>query len=606
MQTDGTDANSATTSARPYDANSAKTIENQHIEWLQVGRKRKQASEPIKSQNEMPKQDPKPTPQPSKQRNQKMPPFPTDDFKIVYRPQVGLDLSKWNLTAVTHAIGRSSGLTQQDFHDNVRVQTQRVENVIIASTADTERATKLKSITTIQLGGTFFKVNPHVRHPDDVSRGVIYGLLPGTSSAEIVAGLRVDSRYTVLGARMLGRSSTAVITFDGPHVPYYITYQSGDYRCKPYRKSVQYCRTCGAIGHRQDICPSPRKHFCYKCGQDAVLEDHECLPKCKICEEAHETAGKECKKKLRPNPPPYQVRQQQLNKAKVRDSHWNLSSDDEFPKLENPSTSSGSAPRRHAGRSKSRSRSRSVVPSRSKSGTRSRTRSVQRVNYAAAARGYSHNTSASDFSTADTAALRALENIVRNQQKALQSLRDQIQSQGAVIDKLTQLCQEREEIIHKQNDNIEKLTQLCQEQQLTKQQAKNLTKQEVEAVVEEKIVHVIETKLEALIESKLTVIVESKLEAILQAKLQPIHTQIGNKFTTLSHTMDTHTAQINEMKSQLTNFIAHVKNNYMSHAELEEGHGRKKRRPHSKTPSRSNSLEREHVNAPGAPVDGKL
>ncbi|XP_049522611.1 A disintegrin and metalloproteinase with thrombospondin motifs 13-like [Dermacentor silvarum] len=107
---------------------------------------------------------------------------------------------------------------------------------------------------------------------------------------------------------MLGGSSTALITLDGPHVPYYITYQSGDYRCKPYRKSVQYCRTCGAIGHRQEICPSPRKHFCYKCGQDAVLGDHECLPKCKICEEAHETAGKEwCKKKLRPNPPPYQA-----------------------------------------------------------------------------------------------------------------------------------------------------------------------------------------------------------------------------------------------------------------------------------------------------------
>ncbi|KAH7968802.1 hypothetical protein HPB52_011310 [Rhipicephalus sanguineus] len=137
----------------------------------------------------------------------------------------------------------------------------------------------------------------------------------GTSSAEIVAGLRVDSRYTVLGARMLGRSSSAVITFDGPHVPYYITYQSGDYRCKPYRKSVQYCRKCGAIGHRQGHChglghcPRPREDFCYKCGQGAVTEDHDCLPKCKICGKAHETAGKECKKKLRRNPPPYQVRQ---------------------------------------------------------------------------------------------------------------------------------------------------------------------------------------------------------------------------------------------------------------------------------------------------------
>ncbi|KAH7968027.1 hypothetical protein HPB52_005443 [Rhipicephalus sanguineus] len=222
-----------------------------------------------------------PTQKPSKQRNLNRPPFHTDDFKIVYRPQARLGLSKWSLTAITHAIGRSSGLTQRDFYDNVRVQMQIVENIIIASTADTERATKLRSITTIQLGGTIFSVNPHVRHPDDVCRGVIYGLFP---------------------ARMLGRSSTAVITFDGPHVPYYITYQSGDYRCKPYRTSVQYCRKCGAIGHRQDICPRPREDFCYKCRQGAVTEARDCLPKCRICEQAHETAGKECKKKLRPNP----------------------------------------------------------------------------------------------------------------------------------------------------------------------------------------------------------------------------------------------------------------------------------------------------------------
>ncbi|KAH6941317.1 hypothetical protein HPB50_016247 [Hyalomma asiaticum] len=150
----------------------------------------------------------------------------------------------------------------------------KIENIIVASTADTERATRLKNITTIELGGTIFNVNAHVRHPDDVCGGVIYGLLPVNSSAAIVSGLRVNPRYTVFGARMIGRSSTAVITFDGPHVPYYITYQSGDYRCKP----------------------------------------------------------KECKKKLRPSPPPYQVRQQQLIKAKARECPWNPSCD-EFPEL---------------------------------------------------------------------------------------------------------------------------------------------------------------------------------------------------------------------------------------------------------------------------------
>ncbi|XP_049519403.1 uncharacterized protein LOC125943898 [Dermacentor silvarum] len=115
---------------------------------------------------------------------------------------------------------------------------------------------------------------------------------------------------------MLGSSAAAVITFDGQHVPYYVTYQSGDYRCKPYRKSVQYCRTCGGIRHRQDICPQPRATFCYTCRRDGVTEEHDCHLKCKICGGDHETAGKECKKKLRKNPPPYQLRRIKSQESK--------------------------------------------------------------------------------------------------------------------------------------------------------------------------------------------------------------------------------------------------------------------------------------------------
>ncbi|KAL1455800.1 hypothetical protein MTO96_043610 [Rhipicephalus appendiculatus] len=111
-----------------------------------------------------------------------------------------------------------------------------------------------------------------------------------------------------------------------------------------------------------------------------------------------------------------------------------------------------------------------------------------------------------------------------------------------------------------------------------------LTTPEIEAVVQAKILSIIETKVAALVESQLTAIaepkrtavVDSRLEALVQTKLEPITTQIGDTFTTLSRRMDTHTAQINELKSQLTNFMAHVKNNCTSHAELEDWHGRKK------------------------------
>ncbi|KAH6935973.1 hypothetical protein HPB50_011961 [Hyalomma asiaticum] len=49
-----------------------------------------------------------------------MPPLTFDDYKVIYRPQEGLELAKWNNTAIVHTIGRASGFAQQDFSEKVR------------------------------------------------------------------------------------------------------------------------------------------------------------------------------------------------------------------------------------------------------------------------------------------------------------------------------------------------------------------------------------------------------------------------------------------------------------------------------------------------------
>ncbi|KAH6926165.1 hypothetical protein HPB50_015539 [Hyalomma asiaticum] len=41
---------------------------------------------------------------------------------------------------------------------------------------------------------------------------------------------------------MLGRSALAVITFQGPHVPLYVKVANSFARCRPYRRSVEYCK----------------------------------------------------------------------------------------------------------------------------------------------------------------------------------------------------------------------------------------------------------------------------------------------------------------------------------------------------------------------------
>ncbi|KAH9360192.1 hypothetical protein HPB48_020120 [Haemaphysalis longicornis] len=77
-----------------------------------------------------------------------------------------------------------------------------------------------------------------------------------------------------------------------------------------HQKTHQYCSLCGELGHRPDVCPTPDRKICSSCGSGNPLPDHQCVPKCKLCGLSHETASKDCKRRLKPNPPPRVPRNQ--------------------------------------------------------------------------------------------------------------------------------------------------------------------------------------------------------------------------------------------------------------------------------------------------------
>lgn len=270
-----------------------------------------------------------------------MPPLLFDDYKVVYRPQARLELAKWNNIAIMQAIRRASGLSQQYFCEKVWVQVQRQENMIITSTAEWEDAKNLEGITSIKLGGTFFIINSNTRTPD-ISRGVISELLPVMTETELKAGLRALAWYTILHAHMLGQLSAAVISFQGLHVLYYVRFYSLNFRCRPYRKSVQYCKIWGDTGHCQDVCPRPLQDFCTKCGKANQPSDHACKLVSKICGEGHETASKDCKKRLNFHLPPFHIRQERMDWLKARDCRNSLG-DKDFPDLGNQTTNLSSS-----------------------------------------------------------------------------------------------------------------------------------------------------------------------------------------------------------------------------------------------------------------------
>ncbi|KAH7948899.1 hypothetical protein HPB49_002935 [Dermacentor silvarum] len=243
------------------------------------------------------------------------PPLPDNDYKVVYRPRTGMKRSSWPDEKITEGLARASGSPFKEFCANVTIQTQWKQNLIIASSADEDYALKLGSINGIELGAATYEMTPYIKPLPETVRGVVHGITACTTEKRLAEHLAA-SNCGILHAGMLGTSTSAVITFEGPHVPFYVKVASSYTRCRPYRRSVQYCKACGEIGHRQDVCPNSDKHICNRCGVHNPQADHDYQLQCKLCGLPHETASKECEKRLKPRPPPLYVRERSKSRGR--------------------------------------------------------------------------------------------------------------------------------------------------------------------------------------------------------------------------------------------------------------------------------------------------
>ncbi|KAH7973732.1 hypothetical protein HPB49_004591 [Dermacentor silvarum] len=124
-------------------------------------------------------------------------------------------------------------------------------------------------------------------------KGVATGIDSETHPDELMANLR-SPQAPILFARMLGKSTAALITFDGLEVPRTIYYYGGELLCRPYRPLSQVCSICLKTGHRADICPTPESARCKNCGHENPSEDHQCQPKCVLCEGDHPVTDPSC------------------------------------------------------------------------------------------------------------------------------------------------------------------------------------------------------------------------------------------------------------------------------------------------------------------------
>lgn len=271
----------------------------------------------------------------------RLPPLPKGDIKIIMRPARGLPIKEHSIVEITKAIAEACKGGRQLLHKYV-VRPRNGSNILIVSTPDTEAADELRKITKITLRGVSHDITTYVAFSEEEVRGVVHGFPAGTTPQDLMDGLRIRTQNTrIIQARMLGKSKTALITFEGNTVPKVVYYYGGEMPCFLYRPTRQVCHVCMKPGHRSDVCPTPNVKTCHQCLTENPVEGHKCPVKCALCGEPHLTAARECAMKLRravipPGNQNQRKSRRDLEDDKYKRQRW-LSS--EWPRLEKRSKS---------------------------------------------------------------------------------------------------------------------------------------------------------------------------------------------------------------------------------------------------------------------------
>ncbi|KAH7961424.1 hypothetical protein HPB52_008918 [Rhipicephalus sanguineus] len=77
------------------------------------------------------------------------------------------------------------------------------------------------------------------------------------------------------GARRIKNTATVILVFNGLKVPNYVYCGQVIYRCTLYKRLI--VDTCGHVGHREDVCPTPSTKVCDQCGHLPTDNPHVCL-----------------------------------------------------------------------------------------------------------------------------------------------------------------------------------------------------------------------------------------------------------------------------------------------------------------------------------------
>ncbi|KAH7933810.1 hypothetical protein HPB49_017502 [Dermacentor silvarum] len=229
-----------------------------------------------------------------------MPRNAAEDFTIVLKPRVTVDLKAAFQPGELGA--KLASYVNATSSDCISVWPIWAQSIIVVSTNDINTANLLSREFSLKTSQGPLPMIGHAKISGEVCRGVIT-----VHEQETSASLKAKIHWrggNIAFIRKLGKTSVALLTFEGHHVPRFVHYNSVVTPVREYKRTIPACYCCGMVGHRPELCPHPNDQRCGHCGlvvgaSEEGMTPHECKPSCLVCGEEHLTGSPACKAKFR-------------------------------------------------------------------------------------------------------------------------------------------------------------------------------------------------------------------------------------------------------------------------------------------------------------------
>ncbi|KAM7313936.1 hypothetical protein ISCGN_003723 [Ixodes scapularis] len=216
---------------------------------------------------------------------------------VIIKPQTGIDLRQVPHTELGLAVITTAKLTTAE-RGETYIKVRNQQNLIAVDTYKQSARDKILLIESLPIQGRDHATRTYLAMNKDHARGVVHGV-QGWSNERLLENIGCNGRK-LISAHTIGNSNTALLTFEGPYPPKYVTINWVVTRVYPYRPRSLICGTCLSIGHKSEVCPQ-KNHLkcCQKCSKEfppdtEIDGNHQCTPYCKNCDEDHSPLDPSC------------------------------------------------------------------------------------------------------------------------------------------------------------------------------------------------------------------------------------------------------------------------------------------------------------------------